>query len=399
MSYSSVSNLPLTGACVIDFSHLMPAPWCTQTLGDLGADVIKIEQKTSGDPSRFNPPSYREGTVYFHSVNRNKRSITLDLKDVADRLVLDSLLAKADIVVESYRPGVAKKLGIDYTSLKQAHPRVIYCSINGYGSEAPLAETPGHDAAIQSLAGLMHVAPSGVAPMPRIQTGDWAGAAYATIAILAAYIRQQTSGEGAHIETAMYDALMSWSSIALSSALSRKAGFTGEPALQSFGENPRYATYPTADGKAVTVCLLEARSWRRFCEHIGRIDLVYDETPADRHTAHPGRTEHFKEAIASFCLARERDSLAQEATIAGIAIVPVYTPEEALSCPLASSRGLVEYMDHPHEGRIPFISDPLYRSGLSDPRSRPAPRLGENGDEIRAELGHMIDAKPHVTSP
>jgi len=387
MSHSSVPNLPLAGVCVIDFSHLMPAPWCTQTLGDLGADIIKVEQKINGDPSRSNPPTYREGSVYFHSVNRNKRSITLDLKDPADRLVLDGLLAKADIVVESYRPEVAKKLGIDYASLAAIYPRLIYCSLNGYGSEAPMADTPGHDAAIQSMAGLMHVAPEGVAPMPRIQTADWAGAAYAAIAILAAYIRRQTSGVGACIETAMYDALMGWSSIALSSALSRKAGFSGEPALQSFGANPRYATYPTADGKAVTVCLLEVRSWVRFCEHIGRMDLVYEETPADRHTIHAGRTELFHEAIASFCGARGRDVLAQEAANAGIAIVPVYTPEEALTCPLAEARGVIEFMDHPHEGPIPFIVDPLYRSGLSDPRRLPAPRLGENGDEIRTELG------------
>jgi len=389
MPNSSVSNLPLNGVCVIDFSHLMPAPWCTQTLGDLGADVIKIEQKKRGDPSRFNPPTYREDTVYFHSVNRNKRSINLDLNDAVDRLVLDRLIAKADIIVESYRPGVTTKLGINYESLTKTYPRLIYCTINGYGSEAPLANSPGHDAAIQSIAGLMHVDPAGVAPMPRIQTGDWAGAAYAAIAILAAYIRLQTTGKGVYIETAMYDALMSWSSIALSSALSRKAGFSGEPALQSFGANPRYATYSTADGKAVTACLLEASSWVRFCEYIKRSDLVYEETPADRHTIHPGRTELFKEAISNFCLSRKRDELAQEANDAGIAIVPVYTPEEALSCSFATARGVIEFMDHPHEGPIPFIADPLYRSGLSDPRRRPAPRFGENGNEIRGELGFL----------
>ena len=387
MDSSKHSALPLAGASVIDFSHLMPGPWCTQTLGDLGADVIKVEQKGVGDPSRFNPPAYREGSVYFHSVNRNKRSITLDLRDAADRTVLERLLGDADIVVESYRPGVAAKLGIDYASAAALNPRLIYCSLNGYGSEGALAATPGHDAAVQSIAGLMHVAPDGVAPMPRIQTGDWSAAAYATIGILAAYVRQQASGEGAHIETSMYDALMSWSSIALSSALARKAGFSGEPPLQAFGANPRYSTFPTADGKAVTVCLLEARAWARFCEHIGRPDLAYDETPADRHTIHPGRTEGFRAAIADFCSARQRDALAAEASAAGIAITPVYTPEEALSSPVAEARGVVQFIDHPHEGRIPFIVDPLYRSGLSDPKRRPAPRIGEHDAEIRSELG------------
>ncbi len=385
--------LPLDGVRVIDLSHLMPGPWCTQTLGDMGADVIKVEHTGAGDPSRANPPAYRRDSVYFHSVNRNKRSICLDLKDAGDYALFVELLKTADILVESYRPGVASKLKVDYAVAREINLRVIYCSLNGYGSEGALATTPGHDAAIQSVAGLMHVSDAEAAPMPRIQTADWAAAAYAAISILAAYIRRTRTGIGGYLEIGMYDSLMSWSSIALSSGLARAAGFSGEPKLQAFGANPRYTTYRTRDEKWVTVCLLEARSWQRFCEHVGRPDLAYDETPADRHTIHPGRTELFRAALEEFCLAHDRDSLAAEMQALGIAISPVLSPEEALRSSFATERGIVGSLDHPVEGEIPFIVDPLFRAGLSDPRRRPAPSLGQHTEELRREFAVGGEAK------
>ena len=379
--------MALSGVRVVDFSHLMPGPWCTQVLGDLGAEVIKIEPPGGGDPSRFNPPSYREGTVYFHSVNRNKRSFAADLGNPDDRAVVDALLGEADVVVETFRPGVARRLGLDYAALAARNPSVVYCSINGYGAEGPLAATPGHDAAIQSLAGLLHLDDGGIAPMPRIQTGDWAGAAYAAVGVLAALLRRKTTGRGVHLEVPMYDALMNWSSIVLSSALARLAGHAGEPRLQAFGANPRYTIYPTRDGKAVTVCLLEARAWRRFCEHVGRVDLAYEEGPADRHTVHEGRTEQFRRAIAEFCLAHDRDEIARMMDANGIAIVPVLAPHEAVVSSIAQARGIVAYHTHPVEGRIPYFVDPLARAGLADPLRRPAPRPGQDNDEIRQRRG------------
>lgn len=390
---ASAPRLALDGVRVVDFSHLMPGPWCTQTLGDLGADVIKVENKGAGDPSRFNPPFYRDGSVYFHSVNRNKRAIRLDLNDPDDRIIADALVERADILVESFRPGVARKLRIDYASASAANPRLIYCSLNGFGSHGSLATTPGHDAAIQGVAGLLFDAAVDVPAMPKIQTGDWAGAAYATIAILAAYVRRQAIGHGALIEVPMYDALMGWSSIRLSSALSKLAGGSGEPALEAFGANPRYANYATRDGKAVTVSLLEARSWARFCAHIGRDDLAYDETPSDRHTVHPGRTSDFREIIARYCFEHDRDELTAAMAKLGIAISPVYTPDEAVASPIANAREVIGFMEHPTEGPIPYVVDPLIRSGLSDPRRMPAPAVGEHDAEIKAEVAAWLEMR------
>jgi crotonobetainyl-CoA:carnitine CoA-transferase CaiB-like acyl-CoA transferase len=149
------SNLPLHGARVIDFSRLLPGPWCTQTLGDLGADVIKVEQPGIGDYSRFNPPAYKSVGVYFNSINRNKRSIVLDLTQEKDRLAADELTANADIIVESFRSGVTEKLAIDYASVSKQNPSIIYCSITGFGNDSKLGRVPGHDLSIQGVAGVL----------------------------------------------------------------------------------------------------------------------------------------------------------------------------------------------------------------------------------------------------
>jgi crotonobetainyl-CoA:carnitine CoA-transferase CaiB-like acyl-CoA transferase len=379
--------LPLEGARVVDLSRLLPGPWCSQTLGDLGADVIKIEQPEIGDYGRSNPPYYREGGVYFNSVNRNKRSITLDLKQDDDRRVAIDLLRSADIVVESYRAGVTKKLGIDYASIATINPGVIYCSVTGFGSDGPFAQVPGHDLSIQGAAGILDLGPeSGTPPMPGFQTADYASATYATIAVLAAYIQRLRTGRGRHLDIALYDSLMVMSNIAQASALARVAGFSGKPELEVWGSNPRYAIYPTRDGKAVTVCLLETRTWERFCHVVGRADMIYEETLADRHTSHGDRADAFREVIARICLEEDRDTLVARMVEADIPICPVYSPDEALASREAEGRDLVRMADHPVDGSIPLILDPLTRAGLADPARRMAPGLGEHGEEIRRDI-------------
>ena len=392
--------LPLEGAKVVDLSRLLPGPWCSQTLGDLGADVIKIEQPEIGDYGRFNPPVYREGGVYFNSVNRNKRSITLDLKNADDRAVALELLCEADIVVESYRAGVTEKLGIDYASLSKLNPGVIYCSLTGFGSEGPHAGVPGHDLSIQGATGLLDLATGyDVPPMPGFQAGDYAGATYAAIAVLAAYIQRLKTGRGRHLDVALYDSLMVMSNIALTGAMARVAGHPGTPELEVWGTNPRYAIYPTRDGKAVTVSLLETRTWERFCRLIERPDLIYGESFSDRHTRHGTRADLFGEAIGRLCLTHDRDDLVARMTEADIPICPVYSPDEAMRSPEAAGRDLVQMTDHPVDGPIPWILDPLTRAGLADPTRRGAPRLGEHGEEVRRELQHRDGRAPDRSDP
>jgi crotonobetainyl-CoA:carnitine CoA-transferase CaiB-like acyl-CoA transferase len=383
------ASLPLAGARVVDLSRLLPGPWCAQTLGDLGADVVKIEQPEIGDYSRFNPPFYRESGVYFNSVNRNKRSITLDLKLDEDHAIALELLRGADIVVESYRAGVTAKLGIDYGSVSKMNPGVIYCSVNGFGSEGRFSKVPGHDLSIQGISGVLNLHQgNGTPPMPGFQAADYAAATYATIAILAAHIQKLNTGKGRHIDVPLYDSLVALSNIPLTSAMARMAGFSGKPELEVWGTNPRYAIYPTRDRKAVTVCLLETKIWERFCDVIGRPDLIYEESLADRHSSHGERAEHFRSAIGAFCLSHDRDALVAAMVSADIAICAVYTPDEVLVSAEASGRKVVRMAAHPADGLIPQIVDPLTRAGLADPSRRMAPGLGEHNIEIRNEVAH-----------
>ena len=384
------NTLPLDGVRVVDFSRLLPGPWTTQSLGDMGAEVIKVEQPGVGDYGRFNPPHYASLGVYFNSVNRNKRSIVLDLQQADAQAAVKQLIASADIVVESFRPGVTAKLGIDYASAKTINPGIIYCSITGFGQDGSLANLPAHDMAIQAMSGAMGVNEQtrDVAPMPIFQAGDYAPAGYAVSGILGAYVRRLRSGQGCLLDISMYDAMFVWSNIALAGALARMGGFNGKPELEVWGENPRYCTYATRDQKSVGVCLLETRTWKVFCDHIGRPDL-YTETEgyADRHTDHGTRKTLYEDAIREFCGTNDRDPLVAEMMAAGIPICPVYTPDEAVRSAEAEERGLVEWVDHPTQGRIPQLVNPLHASGLVDSHRRASPELGADTQGVLQELG------------
>jgi crotonobetainyl-CoA:carnitine CoA-transferase CaiB-like acyl-CoA transferase len=376
--------LPLEGAKVVDLSRLLPGPWCSQTLGDLGAEVVKIEQPEIGDYSRFNPPNYKEGSVYFHSVNRNKRSIALDLKQAEDLALARRFLRAADIVVESYRPGVTAKLGIDYATVSAENRGVIYCSVTGFGSEGELARLPGHDLSIQGAAGLIGpVKCAGLPVMPAFQVADYAAASYATIAVLAAYIQRTRTGRGRHLDIALYDSTVALSNIVLAGAMARAAGHAGKPELEVWGVNPRYAIYPTRDGKAVTVALLETATWHRFCRFIGRDDLVKEESLSDRHSDHGERAAVYRETISAICRAEDRDPLTRRMMAADIPICPAYTPDEVLTSMEAKGRGIVRTLEHPREGRITQVIDPLARAGLADPARQLAGGLGEHSVDLR----------------
>ena len=394
MTKSAPSNsnpLPLEGVRVIDFSRLLPGPWATQMLGEFGADVIKVEQPGIGDPSRHAYPRFRKHSIYFNVVNGNKRSITLDLTQDAGREVARRLLRGADVVVEGYRPGVAKKLGVDYASISDYNPRVIYCSISGFGQSGPLSHIAGHDLVIQGMTGLMGCSLDEVnpPPVPSFQAGDYAGALMAVIGVQAALSQRARTGKGCEIDIGMFESLFNMCKVALIPALGRLAGYSGEPHAEVYGGNPRYSTYVTKDGKPVAVSLLEAKSWRHFCNGIGRPDLVSkDETPADRQTAHGERRALYHDAIANYCASHTWAELMQHMEKTGVAICPICTPDEAVMLPHVAARGMIGYVEHPVEGRVPHLVNPLARAGLARPTHRPAPDLGEHTGDILLALGY-----------
>ncbi len=385
--------LPLAGVRVVDFSRLLPGPWCTQMLADMGADVVKIEAPESGDPSRHNPPRQRAHSAYFASVNRGKRSVVLDLRDPAGQEAALRLVERADVVIESFAVGVAARLGIDYECVRARNATVIYCSITGFGQDGPLAASPGHDLVVQATTGVLGA--TGHGAMPPFQAADYAGGAFGVIAILAALARRHATGQGSRLDIAMYDGLFAMSEIALLGALARAAGQPGTPVLEVWGRNPRYCIYPTRDERFVAVSLLEARLWARFCAAIGREDLVVPERQEDRHSDHGERAPSYRDAIAGYCRARTAAEIDREMQARDIPVAVLLTPDEALASEHAVARGMVHRAQDPNDGAVMRIGNPLERSGLASTRDGcPPPRLGEHTAEVLAEIGLVAGGPP-----
>ena len=383
-------KLPLSGIRVVDLTRLLPGPWASQMLADFGADVLKLEQPGTGDPSRHNHPRFRHDSVYYNIVNGSKRSLAVDLSQPAGRAVVHRLIETADVVLESFRPGVARKLAVDYATLSGINPRIVYCSISGFGQSGALSHIAGHDLVLQAVTGLLAQSSesSPKEAVPSFQAADYAGSLMAIIGVFAALAKREKTGVGSEIDLSMFDALFSMCGITLTSALARLAGFSGEPRQEVFGTNPRYATYATKDNKAVAVSLLEAKAWKEFSALVNRPELVSgSETLADRLTSHGERGALYAQALIEYCAARTRDEIVREMDAAGIAVCPVYTPDEAAQSDVVKSRQMIDFVEHPREGRIPYLSNPLAASGLCETR-RPAPALGEHSEDILLELGY-----------
>jgi crotonobetainyl-CoA:carnitine CoA-transferase CaiB-like acyl-CoA transferase len=381
------SKLPLAGVRVLDWTRLLPGPWCSQMLGDLGAEVIKVEQRSVGDPSRHNAPSYRTGSVYFHSVNGNKQSLTIDLKAPGARALTDRLIAASDVMLESFSTSVAARHGIDAATAMKINPKMIHCSITGYGQTGPLSTVPGHDLVVQAATGLL--APGATSPqMPGFQTADYTAGLMACIGILAALRRRDIDGIGAALDISMFDSMMQLGQIGLGSAMARFAGASGDPVMEVWGGNPRYALYPTRDGKTVAVSLLESRYWKKFCTIIGQPELAPErEDPAARLSSHGERTEHYRKAIADYCLTHDRDEITRQMAAQDIPVIPVLTPDEALNSPHAAERQLVRTVPHATEGKITELRNPLHPSGLARQDRTPAPELGADNAAILTRIG------------
>lgn len=324
---------PLSGIEVIDFSTLLPGPLATLLLAEAGATVIKIERPGGGDEMRGYEPRLGQTSVNFALLNRGKQSLELDLKSAAGREVLERRLAHADVLIEQFRPGVMERLGIGYDAVSSINPRIVYCSITGYGSSGPRAGRAAHDLNYVGDAGLLDLVAGGDGEpvVPPVLVADIGGGAYpAVINILLALHERERTGRGRHVEVAMADNVLTWMYWAIGNGLG--AGLWPRRGSELLtGGSPRYQLYRTADGRSVAAAPLEDRFWENFCELIGlRGDLRDDRRDPEATRA----------AVAELIAARSAADWEASFSRADVCCTIVRTAREAAEDPAFAARGL-----------------------------------------------------------
>ncbi|MBO3278139.1 CaiB/BaiF CoA transferase family protein [Pseudomonas schmalbachii] len=367
------SARPLLGVRVLDLSRVLAGPHCTAMLADLGAEVIKFEVPGHGDDSRHLGPFKDGESVYFGLINRGKRSVELDFKAPADLARFQQMVADADVVVENFRPGVTQRLGIDFDSLKQHNPKLIYASISGFGQNGPLSRRPAYDIVAQAMSGLMSVSgfPETGPTRSGEALGDLCAGVYAAWAISSALFAREHQGSSAqYIDVAMFDVLVSMQMTGLSNLFANGVapGLVGNrhPVSTPFD------TYRAADG-LVVIAVASDKLFRRFCESIGRSELADDPRFADD----PSRTRNEQALRAELEAWTGQRSVEQACDLlldAGVPASPVWNLAEATGSEQAQVRQLLLQQD---DGEPPLVPQPVFFNGRKPHATTRAPRLGE----------------------
>jgi crotonobetainyl-CoA:carnitine CoA-transferase CaiB-like acyl-CoA transferase len=380
--------LPLSKIKVLDLTQVMAGPFCCQLLADMGADVTKVEPPGTGDQARQAMGFKLEGedTAAFLAVNRNKKSVTLNLKEDEAREIFYRLAREADALVENFRPGVTKKLGIDYETLKEVNPRLIYASISGFGQTGPYAMRAGYDLIAQGMSGVMSVTgePGGPPAKCGIPIGDLSAGLFCAFGILTAYVAREETGRGQYIDTSLFEG-----ALALSIWETAELWSTGR-IPQPFGSAHRltapYQALETRDGY-VNVGANNQRLWGRLCNALGREDLIEDERFATNADRMENRAELVEELEAA-TKEKDTDEWVEILLEAGFPAGPIYNYKEVFEDPHTAAREMMVEMDHPVEGAVKGLGIPVKLSETPGEIRRAAPLLGEHTEETLAELGY-----------
>ena len=384
--------LPLSKIKVLDLTQVMAGPFCCQLLADMGADVTKVEPPGTGDQARQAMGFKLEGedTAAFLAVNRNKKSVTLNLKEDEAREIFYRLVREADALVENFRPGVTKKLGIDYETLEEINPRLIYASISGFGQTGPYAMRAGYDLIAQGMSGVMSVTgePGGPPAKCGIPIGDLSAGLFCAFGILTAYVAREESGRGQYIDTSLFEG-----ALALSIWETAELWSTGR-IPQPFGSAHRltapYQALETRDGY-INVGANNQRLWARLCNALGREELIEDKrfaTNADRMENRPELVEELEAATKK----KSTDEWVEILLEAGFPAGPIYNYKEVFEDPHTAAREMMVEMDHPVEGAVKGLGIPVKLSETPGEIRRAAPLLGEHTEETLAKLGYSEDA-------
>ena len=381
-------TLPLDGVRVVDLTQVMGGPFCTMQLGDLGADVIKVEPPAGDLSRRMGGAQLRmtgDDNAPFFALNRNKRSIVLDLTTDAHRAVFMALARSADVIVESFRPGVTRRLGVDYDTVAAANPRIIYASISGFGQTGPYADRPGFDLIAQGMSGMMSITgePDGTPVKCGVPVADLAVGLIAANGVLAALIAREKTGRGQYIDTSLFE-----SALAMAVWETTEYWATGKPphAMGSAHRlNAPYQAFRTSDGY-ITLAALTPLQWTQLCVALGRNDLASDarfENNAARMANRPALVREIESALG----ARSTAEWVERLLAAGVPAGPIHDFAQVFADPHTQARRMVEEFDHPVAGRVRTLGFPLKMSETPPRVRRAPPLLGQHSVEILEELG------------
>src|SRR5271156_5012071 len=362
---------------------MLPGPFCTQILADFGADVIKIEDVAHGDPFRATEPKMGGVAVRHLTLNRNKRSLSLDLKSLQGKEIFLHLLDSSQVVVEQFRPGVMDRLGLGVETLQARNSGLVYCSLSGFGQTGPWRDLVAHDPNYLALAGVLDLigARSGPPAMSGLTIADITGALMAAIGILLGVRNSEKSGVGEYIDLSMFDGAVA----AAVTAASTYLGSGRAPARGSerhTGGVPASGLYETADARHVVICAIEPHFWANLCRALDREDWL------PHAFASGDRAADIQRELAMIFRTRTRDAWFEELGAAGTCLAPVLSIDETLESEHAKARGLVVAHDHPDAGPTRILANPIrLRDHPAEVRFG-APALGEHSEEIMRDLGY-----------
>ena len=383
----------LAGIRVLDLSKVLAGPLCTQYLADMGAEVIKVEPATEGDDSRRFPPfhvadGHEDGTVFL-SVNRNKRSIALDLKHAEGRAICHRLAMRADVVVESFGPGVAERLYVDHATLMALNPRLIHCGISGYGNTGPMKDGKGYDNVLQAFSGMLAITGErgGDAVRSPFSPVDQATGMHALIGILAGLLERSRTGRGVRVEANLFDTSVAFLGYILQGYW--KNGKEPERPGSSHDSLCPYEVFPTLD-KPVLLGVANDSLWRKFCDVAGAADLANDARFATNVLRVANRRETVA-AVRALLATRRRDDWVAVCGDAGIPCSPVHTLGEMAAHPHTAASGLIQEYEHPAYGVLKAIAQPLKLHGERLDLGTAPPLFAQHTREILLEAGYAAD--------
>ena len=374
----------LEGLRVLDLSRVLAGPFSTMVLGDLGAEIIKIEQPGVGDDSRVFGPFIGEESSYFMSLNRGKKSITLNLKDDADRAVFIDLVKESDIVVENYRPGTMAKLGFEYEDLKKVNPRIIYAAISGFGHSGPYSTRPAYDMIVQAMGGIMSITGEpGQAPV-RVGSsiGDITAGIFGTVGILAAVEARHTTGEGQKVDVAMLDCQVA----ILENAIARYL-VNGEVPVPLGSRHPSitpFQAFPTKDYYVIMSAGNDAL-WAKLCNVMGTPELINDPKFATNRDRNDNVVE-LSEIISKISVTKTTAEWMDVLEKGGLPVGPINTVDKVVHDPQIEARNMIVEVEHPVAGKMKFAGNPIKLSATPGEVTVPAPTLGQHTDEILKDL-------------